>query len=63
MLLQDSERLDDLQLGDLKIIQDKNKYNFTSDSALLANFISTKKLKNSVTRRAKNIHPNLPGIF
>lgn len=43
MLLQDSERLDDLQLGDLKIIQDKNKYNFTSDSALLANFVSTKK--------------------
>lgn len=43
MLLQDSERLDDLQLDDLKIIQDKNKYNFTSDSALLANFVSTKK--------------------
>lgn len=43
MVLKDNERLDDLQLDNLKIIQDKNKYNFTSDSALLANFVSTKK--------------------
>lgn len=43
MFLKDNERLDDLQLDNLKIIQDKNKYNFTSDSALLANFVSAKK--------------------
>lgn len=47
-MLNDSERLDDLQLDGLKIIQDKNKYNFTSDSALLANFVSTKKNDNCV---------------
>ena len=47
-MLNDSERLDDLQLDGLKIIQDKNKYNFTSDSALLANFVSAKKNDNCV---------------
>lgn len=40
-LLKD-ERIDDLQLDGLKIIQN-NKYNFTSDSAILANFVSAKK--------------------
>ena len=43
MLLKENERLDDLQVGGLRIIQDKEKYAFTSDSALLANFISAKK--------------------
>ena len=43
MLLKENERLDDLQVGGLKIIQDKEKYAFTSDSALLANFIDAKK--------------------
>ena len=43
MLLKENERLDDLQVGNLKIIQDKEKYAFTSDSALRANFISAKK--------------------
>ena len=43
MLLGENERLDDLQVGGLKIIQDKEKYSFTSDSALLANFINAKK--------------------
>ncbi|MBO4412635.1 MAG: methyltransferase [Clostridia bacterium] len=36
------ERIDDLQLDGLKIIQN-NKYNFTSDSAILANFVAAKK--------------------
>ncbi len=43
MDLKENERLDDLQLGGLKIIQDKTKYCFTSDSAILANFVSAKK--------------------
>ena len=42
MFLTENERLDDLQVGNLKIIQDKEKYAFTSDSALLANFIDAK---------------------
>ena len=36
-------RLDDLMLDGLKIYQYKDGYNFTSDSVLLANFVSTKK--------------------
>lgn len=43
MDLKENERLDDLQIGGLKIIQDKTKYCFTSDSAILANFVSAKK--------------------
>ena len=43
MDLKENERLDDLQLGGLKIIQDKTKYCFTSDSAILANFVTAKK--------------------
>lgn len=43
MELKESERVDDLQLDGLKIIQDKNKYCFTSDSAILANFVDAKK--------------------
>ena len=41
-LIKSNERIDDLQLDGLKIIQN-NKYNFTSDSAILANFVSAKK--------------------
>lgn len=37
--LKKNERLDDLQYKGLKIIQDKTRYCFTSDSVLLANFV------------------------
>jgi len=40
--LNSNERLDDLNLDGLKIIQKKDGYSFTSDSVLLANFIKTK---------------------
>lgn len=43
MILQNDERLEDLQCGGLKIIQNKNLYTFTSDSVVLANFVKTKK--------------------
>ena len=43
MKLEKDERLEDLQCGDLKIIQNKNLYTFTSDSVILANFIHFKK--------------------
>ena len=38
----EKERLDDLQLDGLKILQNPQGYNFTSDSVLLANFVQTK---------------------
>ncbi len=41
--LSEDERLDDLQLDGLKIIQKVDGYSFTSDSVLLANFVKTKK--------------------
>ena len=41
--LNSNERLDDLQLGGLKIIQKVDGYGFTSDSVLLANFVKAKK--------------------
>ena len=37
-LLKENERLDDLELDNLMIIQDKNGYKFSTDSVLLANF-------------------------
>lgn len=43
MNLNQNERIDDLQFENLKIIQDKTKYCFTSDSAILANFVKTRK--------------------
>lgn len=43
MDLSPNERIDDLQFANLKIIQDKTKYCFTSDSAILANFVKAKK--------------------
>ena len=43
MQLQKNERIEDLQCNGLQIIQNKSLYTFTSDSVVLANFISTKK--------------------
>lgn len=40
--LKPNERLDDLQVGGLKIIQNSNLYSFTSDAVLIANFIKVK---------------------
>lgn len=40
--LKQDERLDDLNLDGLKIIQKVGGYGFTSDSVLLANFVQTK---------------------
>ena len=41
-LLKDDERLDDLELDNLMIIQRKNGYKFSTDSVLLANFAKGK---------------------
>lgn len=43
MILDEDERLEDLQCGGLKIIQNKNYYTFSSDSVILANYIKTRK--------------------
>ncbi len=43
MILEEGERLEDLQCNGLKIIQNKNLYTFTCDSTILANFISIKR--------------------
>ena len=43
MELNSNERIDDLQFASLKIIQDKSKYCFTSDAAILANFVKAKQ--------------------
>lgn len=43
MKVPSNERLDDLNLNGLKIIQKVGGYGFTSDSVLLANFVKTKK--------------------
>ncbi len=43
MILNKGEQIEDLQCEGLKVIQDKNLYTFTCDSAILANFISLKK--------------------
>ena len=40
-LLKSGEVLDDLQLNNLKIIQNRKHYCFTSDSVLLSNFVKT----------------------
>ena len=42
-LLKENERLDDLQLDSLEIIQKKDGYKFSTDSVLLANFAKAKK--------------------
>lgn len=41
-LLKDNERLDDLQINNLYIIQNSNGYCFTSDAVRLANFATVK---------------------
>ena len=41
--LEKGERIEDLQCGGLKIIQNKDLYTFTSDSVLLANFVKLKR--------------------
>ena len=41
-LLKENERLDDLELDNLMIIQDRNGYKFSTDSVLLANFAKAK---------------------
>ncbi len=41
-LLKENERLDDLELDNLMIIQDKNGYKFSTDSVILANFAKGK---------------------
>ena len=43
LILKDDERLDDLQLDDLKIIQRASGYKFSTDSVLLANFGKAKQ--------------------
>lgn len=43
MELKQGERLDDLQLNDLYIIQNPNEYCFTSDAVLLANEVKVRK--------------------
>ena len=42
-LIREGERLDDLELDDLKIIQKKSGYKFSTDSVLLANFGKAKQ--------------------
>lgn len=42
-MLEKGERIEDLQCGGLKIIQNKDLYTFTSDSVLIANFVKLKK--------------------
>ena len=42
-LLIEGERLDDLQIKNLQIIQNPSKYCFTSDAVLLANFATVKR--------------------
>ncbi len=43
MELSNGEQLEDLMCFDLKIIQNKNLYTFTSDSVILANYVKTKR--------------------
>lgn len=42
VLLKESEKLEDLQAGNLWIIQDSEEYRFTSDAVLLANVVNAK---------------------
>ena len=42
MILKENERLDDLQLNNLFIIQNSEEYLFTSDAVALANFVRVK---------------------
>lgn len=40
--LKENERIDDLQVKDLKLIQNSKLYSFTSDAVLIANFVKVK---------------------
>ena len=42
IFLKENETLEDLQYNNLKIIQNKNLYRFTSDAVILSNFIKAK---------------------
>lgn len=42
-MIKQSERLDDLECNNLRIIQDPNGYCFTSDSVILSNLVNIKK--------------------
>ena len=44
----DNERLDDLELDGLQIIQAKDEYAFTSDAVLLANYIKAGRKDNTI---------------
>ena len=52
--LKDTERIDDLQLKGLKVIQDKNGFCFGIDAVLLANFAKVKKRCQSCRFRNRN---------
>ena len=41
-LLNENERIDDLQIHDLKIIQQKDGFCFGIDAVLLSNFVTVK---------------------
>lgn len=43
MKLKENEVLEDLQVGGLKLIQNRSKYRFTSDSVILSNFVNAKR--------------------
>jgi len=42
-ILRENERLDDLQINNLCVVQDKTKYCFTSDAVILSNFVKAKR--------------------
>ncbi|MEG2310524.1 MAG: tRNA1(Val) (adenine(37)-N6)-methyltransferase [Clostridia bacterium] len=44
----DTERIDNLGINDLKIIQDSNFFCFGTDSVLLANFVNSSSFKNII---------------
>ena len=46
--IKDNERIDDLQLNNLKIIQNKDGFCFGIDSVLLANFVKSNSNKNVI---------------
>lgn len=43
IFLNENERLDDLQINNLYVVQDKTKYCFTSDAVILSNFVKVKR--------------------
>ena len=48
LILNENERLDDLGINDLKLIQNKEYFCFGTDSALLANFVISNNSKNVI---------------